>query len=315
MLRARPAWILAAALSACGDAPPAPAKGDPWSPRIEDTSPTGAPVRVAKSPAAGTSYRTKGTFSHRRVFTGTRFGDKFPGGAPPPVDERGTFEARWRVEKGPEGDLGTVLDGTIALAGATSPTPAEAKRISLRFRHDPKGGAVHRTIRFEAPGLAEGLEALAGGFTDPFGFPSGEARVGERFLPEDVFGLEEPLKRTLHFLFLRRAQAGQSAVAPIEGRAWVEARERVRGVDVLRTRLVAVHRFEGDMDPPPATKDDVRIAYLAVVEGTVRWAVDGGYAATFEQARRRRISFRARDLDYQVESESRAAFETTRDGP
>jgi hypothetical protein len=188
--------------------------------------------------------------------------------------------------------------------------------LTLRFEHDGKGGAVHRTIRLEAPSdVKDALEVLAAAWTDRFRLPATEVRVGEAFPPTDVLDLDDALRRPLYFLFVRRAQQGDPVGAPIEGSAWVEARETFGGTEVLRTRFAATHAYEGDTDVAPPTKDNVRIGLLGVVEGVVRVAVDGGWARTFDMARRRRLSYRAHDLDYVVEVEGRATLESVREGP
>jgi len=150
--------------------------------------------------------------------------------------------------------------------------------------------------------VKDALEVLAAAWTDRFRLPATEVRVGEAFPPTDVLDLDDALRRPLYFLFVRRAQQGDPVGAPIEGSVWVEARETFRGTDVVRTRFAATHAYEGDTDVAPPTKDNVRIGWLGVVEGVVRVAVDGGWARTFEMARRRRLSYRAHDLDYVVES-------------
>lgn len=309
-----PGLLLLATLAACGEPVPAPPAGDPWSPEVAATTPSGpaVPLRASRSPRD--AFRTTGTIAYRQTVSGTT------GPVRRPADRRvdGVVDLRVRTEGVAGGPLTTVVDGRLETVDR-SPGAGDRRRVApltLRFEHDGKGGAVHRTIRLEAPAdVKDALEVLQAAWTDRFRLPATEVRVGEAFPPTDVLDLDEALRRPLYFLFVRRAQQGDPVGAPIEGSAWVEARETFGGTEVLRTRFAAVHAYEGDTDVPPPTKDNVRIGWRGVVEGVVRVAVDGGWARTFDMARRRRVSYRTHDLDYVVEVEGRAALESVREGP
>ena len=312
-----PALLLLVALASCGDAPPAAPARDPYAPDVVATTPSGPPVEVTFTEAAGDVFRTTGTLRYRRVVTGKAG----PGLSPSEFVLEGTVDLRARTESGDAGKLTVVVEGrleTVELAAGTGGRRRDPRvdPLTLRFERDAKGRAVHRSIRLTAPAaIHEALEVLQAAFTEPLRFPSRQVRVGQWFPPMDVLDLDQAMRRPLFFLFVRRAQMGQPVGAPIEGRVWIEAREAFGGTDVLRSRFAVTHAFEGDTDVPKPTKDNVAVGYRAAVEGTVRTAVAGGWARTFDMTRRRRVSYRAADLDYAVEFEGRATLETVREAP
>jgi hypothetical protein len=312
-----PGLLLLVALASCGDAPPAAPARDPYAPEVAATAPSGPPVEVTFTQAAGDAFRTTGTLRYRRVVTGKAG----PGLSPSELVLEGTVDLRSRTESGDAGTLAVVVEGrieTVELAagpGARRRDP-RADPFLLRFTLDEKGRAVHRSIRLTAPAsIHEALEVLQAAFTEPLRFPTSEVRVGQWFPPMDVLDLDQAMRRPLFFLFVRRAQMGQPAGAPILGRVWIEAREEFGGTDVVRTRLAVTHAFEGDTDVPKPTKDNVVVGYRAAVEGTVRTAIAGGWSRTLDVTRRRRVTYRATDLDYAVEFEGRATLETVRESP
>lgn len=295
---------------ACGPKADGPGSSDPYQPKISRPALSGEPVTVRRTRTAGQVFRSKGTTSQRRVARG-RFGAQ---PIPPDRTFSGNVEATRRVTLGEKGQLVSRIEGKVdgvATMGAAAPKPILVA-FTLTFEEEPAGGAVHRSIKFDAPtGDATDFETLAAAFTDRFSLPEKGIRVGEDLNFTEVMQLDESLRRPLFFLFQESARRGKPANAPIEGSVWVQGREKIGTDDVLDVRIVLMHAYADETLDPPTDPRNVRIDYRAAIEGRRAVVLDGGWTRDQDVAVRRRIAYRATDFDYTVEVEGRTALVTT----
>jgi hypothetical protein len=272
-------------------------------------APTGAPIEVPRVHAAGTAFRTQGSFRYVQVAEGT-FG---PEGKKPRRAVWGTVETTTRVEAGTpsrvavEGEL-----RTTDVAGDSAPR-SRADRFTLSFDLASGGAAERRSLLLRVPDdLRDLLETLTAHWTDPVPLPDRPVRVGDVFEPTVAIDVD-PWRRTMWEIFQKGNPARPPVVVAVEGGAWVagrEAHDHLDDVLVVRTAFNHAHAQEAG----PFGRDAVRIGYAAAQRGTRRVAVRDGLALTYDVSMRRRIRAQGEGFDYTVDTLEQSVLQSVR-GP
>jgi hypothetical protein len=274
-------------------------------------APRGDPIRVRYDLAGDVTLRTTGTFSFRLRATGRLPKEK-------PVPSRsfeGTVDLTRRITL-VAGTRHSTIEGPYVVTGRVEGQPAATQTVpfSLAFDEGDQGAARVASIRVATPGLPpEDLEGLVRAFTDRFGPPPEPVRIGDALRPTDGIEVEESMKRTAFFLYLRSLPPGkQPLVAAPRGAVWIDGHEGRGEGEVVIVRAAVSQAQEGDSDRPPLPPENVHITYRAAIEGMRHVVVDGGWAARHDVALRRAFHYVARDFDYTVELEHHADLSTTR---
>jgi hypothetical protein len=113
-------------------------------------------------------------------------------------------------------------------------------------------------------------------------------------------------------LFQKGHPERPAVVEPVEGRAWVAARETHDGDDVLVVRTAFNHAHEAEAGP--VGRGAVHVGYAAAERGTRRVAVRDGLTRTHDLVLRRRLRARGEGFDYTVDTLEEVVLETAR-GP
>jgi hypothetical protein len=271
-------------------------------------APTGEALVVPRAPAAGTAYRTRGTFRYVQVPAGT-FG---PEGKRPRRAVWGTVEAKTTVEAGtpPRADVEGELRLT-EVAGDAAPR-TRTDRFTLSFDVAARGGAERRTVLFRPPAdLRDLLGTLTAHWTDAVPLPDRPVRVGDAFEPTVAIDVD-PWRRTMWEIFQKDNPERPPVVVAVEGAAWVAGRERHEEDDVLLVRTAFNHAHA--QETGPFGRQAIRVGYAAAERSSRRVALRDGLSRTHDLSMRRRVRAQGEGFDYVVDTLEHAVLSTQR-GP
>jgi hypothetical protein len=272
---------------------------------VPKAAPAGEPVTLPRVPAAGT-YRTRGTFRSVQAPTGT-FG---PETKRPRRAVWGTVEATTTVPA--KGPAPVEVEGRLRLQEAVDDAPARerSERFTLSFDPAGGGGAEPRTVLFRPPAdLRDLLGTVTALWTDPVPLPDRPVRPGDVFEPTVAIDVD-PWRRTMWEIFQKGNPERPPVVVAVEGGAWVAAREKHAGDDVLVVRTAFNHAHA--QEAGPFGKGAVKVGYAAAERSTRRVATRDGLCLAHDLAVRRRLRAQGAGFDYVVDTLEHAVLSTER---
>ena len=277
---------------------------DPFEFAPPPSRPTGEPIRLTSTLAAGERFEGSGTFTYRQSASG-RFG-----GMPliPAREIVGTLTFARRVEAMEGGRLQSTVEARLAYTEATGAAPAAPVEatMTLSFEHGHVDTTSLPSTKLVAPESARpALELLVEALTQRTPLVGLDVRVGEAVVPKEAMDVE-PMRRQV-FLLLRFDGRG---VAPVEGAAWID---RVSGTGTSAEATVRTwlrHAQTGASNDP--FKDPMTTEYETVVRGLYRVGVNDGLAHAVETRAALRMHVRSDAFDYRVRIDLATTIEEKR---